>query len=348
MKRLMLSAAACVLAAGIAGVALAGPAARPGPSHTPSHTPNHTPNPSKPPAPKPPAPGHTQPKPPPAPPAPRPQPPAPKPPAPRPQPPAPQPTPPSSSKPAPRPGCNGSPGGLNLTGPTNGSLLDAKNKVGPKTQAAIDDALAGKLLTDDERNYIRRALEKNPNLTKAEKAALASALQKDEEEKRKQRSDQPGGGTVVVVNPPAVVTPGGGSPAPSPGGEPAPEIGGEGAVPNTTPGEAEVRQGTRYLLVKNESGGKLRVFIQFCVSNAGEEHSWMQTEDETGVLVYEFDAGESARISGKDGAIAASKVRIWAEADGKVWNEFKEKDLVLAAKPYRADAIEIFTFTFNP
>ena len=75
--------------------------------------------------------------------------------------------------------------GLGLTGATNQTLvgINDSGKVGPKTQDAINAALSGKLLTSQQAGYLTGAIEKNPNLTPVQKAAIASALQADSKAK---------------------------------------------------------------------------------------------------------------------------------------------------------------------
>ena len=102
------------------------------------------------------------------------------------------------------------PAGFGLSGADNQGLLSVMNRVGPKTQDALQAALAGNLLTAEQRSYLLGAIEKNPKLTAKEKGALAAALQSDRDEKRKLAGG--GGGAVVIDGGPAVV-PGGWVPA---------------------------------------------------------------------------------------------------------------------------------------
>jgi hypothetical protein len=102
-------------------------------------------------------------------------------------------------------------------------------------------------------------------------------------------------------------------------------------------------QGVRYLQIKNETGRKLKVYVSFCVSNAGDEEDW-----EAKPRVFEFEEGETSVLANENGNFAGSKVRIWAESDKFRWNGYKDRDLVLVAQPYEADDVGMFTFTFNP
>jgi hypothetical protein len=126
----------------------------------------------------------------------------------------------------------------------------------------------------------------------------------------------------------------------------------DNTVVETTGGPSEgeeAYQGVRYLRIKNSSGEKMRVFVQFCVSNAGEDDAWLQTPDESGVMVFNFEDGEEGRLNCKDGPLIGSKVRIWAEsASGKTWTKYKDSDLVLVETPYRSDEVATYTFGFNP
>jgi hypothetical protein len=92
----------------------------------------------------------------------------------------------------------------------------------------------------------------------------------------------------------------------------------------------------RYLRVRNDTREVLKVNVRFGVP--GLDDRW---------LIYTLQPGESAVLSSADGLVAASWVRVWAESQTSVWDEFKDQDLVLVEEPYLGDEIETFTLPFS-
>jgi hypothetical protein len=126
-------------------------------------------------------------------------------------------------------------------------------------------------------------------------------------------------------------------------------LGQQSDKPTSSGAAPKAYQALRYMRVTNITGQKLQVFVRFCVSSPGESDAWMQTADKSGVIVYDFEPGESAKLVSRGEEVAASKVRIWAVSpSGKTWNTFKERDLVIVDQPYPSDEIRTFTFAFNP
>jgi hypothetical protein len=219
---------------------------------------------------------------------------------------------------------------LGLSDTANTNLIAAKTNVGPLTQKAINDALAGQLLTAADVGYLKGALENNTQLTGPQKAAIASALQADAAAKRRLQNGN--GNATVVVN-----GLGGGG------------LGGGGqneyvATGATTSGDAGLvttggaigggnLQSVRYLAVTNRTGERLTVYAQ----TADVERPWEWT----------FEPGEEAVLSIKGNWIAADKAWVWAEAGGKEWTANKEEAVVLAEQPYEADGIETFAYAFD-
>jgi hypothetical protein len=238
-----------------------------------------------------------------------------------------------------RPGSSTASGGsqkssskFELTPDTNKGLLSAEGKVGPKTQDALNAALAGNLLTDDQRGYLLGALEKNKNLSPTEKAAIASALQNDRDTRRNLLA----GGASIVVPPPVVI------PTIV---EPVPVIQDEifsgasastGAVQNAS---VQTASGStfevRHLRVVNRTQERLVVYVQAVGAEQPQR--------------FTFEAGESAVLySGEASKLATSQVWIWAESgSGSRFEKYKDNGLVLVEQPYTAEDIETFTFTFG-
>jgi hypothetical protein len=243
--------------------------------------------------------------------------------------PKPTPTPPPvlpSVKPVPKPPVTpqptpATPSGGNglrlLDNPTNQDLISAEGKVGPKTKDALQTALSGGLLSDDQRNFLQRALEKNPNLSPAEKAAIASALQNDQDQKRKlQGPGTPGGnGTLPVVTVPV-------------GPSPVVPVGPGGEDPQPTV------QTERYLKINNQSGQSMTVFVRY--------------PDQETVYQWTFEAGQQSYLALDNQRIQGSQMFLWAESVSTRWNKHKEEALVLVQTPYQSETLGTFTFTFNP
>jgi hypothetical protein len=118
---------------------------------------------------------------------------------------------------------------------------------------------------------------------------------------------------------------------------------------------AEV-QSYRYLEVTNDTGRKLTVYLQY-KTPAGEGFVWQPADPKKSneALAFELKPGETVCSLDGDSAIAACRVRIWAEsADGTVWWDYRDADLWLVPETdsegyhsYRAAEAETFTFTFD-
>jgi hypothetical protein len=229
--------------------------------------------------------------------------------------------------------------GLGLTDATNINLVQAKTNVGPKTQTALNDALSGQLLTDEDVSYLKGALQKNPKLTAAQRAASASALQEDAAAKRRLK-DGSGKGTVVINgagggSETGFVTTGGATTGESgvatTGGTPT---GASGVVMTEGAIGGGNLQSVRYLCVTNRTGQTLTVYAQ--------------TPDLNRPWQWTFEPGERAVLSIKGNWIAADKAWVWAEAGNKEWTANKEEAVVLVEQPYEADGIDTFTYAFDP
>jgi hypothetical protein len=216
--------------------------------------------------------------------------------------------------PAPTPQAN------KLSPGTNQNLLAAEKNVGPKTQDALNAALAGQLLSDSQRGYLLGALEQNPKLTPTQKAAIATALQRDLDTKRQLAIAGSGSGNGGGW--------GGGS---GDGGTPAPEGGTPGGG---EPAAAATYQSVRYLRVSNQTGEALRIYVQF----PGEDQP----------KVWNFQAGQTAYLAVDDVKVTASEVLIWAASETKVWNQNKTEALKLGTFPYPSDRIATHTQIFQP
>ena len=103
---------------------------------------------------------------------------------------------------------------------------------------------------------------------------------------------------------------------------------------------------SRQLSVRNKTGGVLKVHLQY-------KHGklWSPGSPKKGESIG-FTIADGGEALLGDGAtpVAASEVRLWAEAEdgGGAWTAHKSKSLDLTPKgSYRAEAIDTFVFTFD-
>jgi hypothetical protein len=115
-------------------------------------------------------------------------------------------------------------------------------------------------------------------------------------------------------------------------------------------------QTRRILRVKNDTGGRLRVFVQYHTLNDQNQWAWYPVDPgqaPKGVSCI-FDPGEETTIEHSSFVINADRVRIWAVAEqGEQWTDYQDADLWLVPEvedgkhQYRADQMEAHTFTFS-
>lgn len=142
----------------------------------------------------------------------------------------------------------------------------------------------------------------------------------------------------------------------------------QGVAVSTSPGDDEAaaavdtslpEQVERFLRVKNDTGQKLRVRIQYRGLNADKTgYEWLPADPakSTRGLVYEFDPGETTYLALPAGRIKATRVRLWAvAANGEEWADYKTQDLWLVDETdaegqhvYHAEEVETYDFTFAP
>jgi hypothetical protein len=92
-------------------------------------------------------------------------------------------------------------------------------------------------------------------------------------------------------------------------------------------------QYVRYLRVRNNSGGDLRVYAR--------------VGDDT-VKVWNFAEGQTAYLAIGGSRLTASEVYLWATSEGKRWSANESEALTLVSSPYRSAGIGTFDYTFNP
>jgi hypothetical protein len=117
--------------------------------------------------------------------------------------------------------------------------------------------------------------------------------------------------------------------------------------------EQAVEQTQRYLQLKNDSGSKLKVWLQYHTLGAKNTWSWVPADPATSdkTLTFELEAGQEGYVQQQGKKITANRVRLWAKSETGQWLEFKDTDLWLVPEQdkegvHRYFATEIKTFTF--
>jgi hypothetical protein len=119
------------------------------------------------------------------------------------------------------------------------------------------------------------------------------------------------------------------------------------------PADSQPRFLDRYFGVKNASGEALKLSVQISAySTASKKWTWAPAGP-GGSKWYTYDVKSGSTLNfkkpGTSSYLRGNKVRVVAKsADGKrVWGEFQDKDLVIAASDYPAAQRERWTITFS-
>jgi hypothetical protein len=114
----------------------------------------------------------------------------------------------------------------------------------------------------------------------------------------------------------------------------------------------------RYLRIKNDTGEKLTVYVQYRTLVDRDQWLWVpadprQSPDE--VATFEVAAGSETFLGDGADRVKGSRVRMWAASEGgKQWTDAKQKDFWLVpetdakgAHYYYAADTQSFTYTFS-
>lgn len=83
----------------------------------------------------------------------------------------------------------------------------------------------------------------------------------------------------------------------------------------------------KYIRVVNETSEKLKVYMKYYTYTTDKEWKWFPTSpDKAGAASYTFEPGESAILYHQEWKVNGNRFRIWAEAGGRTWPEFRDKD----------------------
>lgn len=155
-----------------------------------------------------------------------------------------------------------------------------------------------------------------------------------------------------IIPPPIVVV------AADPGGDPGVVDVGPGAAGGSAPPvraeEGAVRQDRRLLRVKNETGNKLTVYLQYeTFTNKGNWVWYPENPGSKQVVIFQLADGAQADMDHDGWPVNARRVRIWGvTADGRKLADYRDRDLWLVEEQggervYMARDGETFTFTFG-
>lgn len=114
------------------------------------------------------------------------------------------------------------------------------------------------------------------------------------------------------------------------------------------------KQFMRQLQVANNTDKTLKVYVQYCTPTDDGKDAWLPDAGKTKALAFEIAPGRTEPVIQGDVPVSASRVRIWAEARGQAWIDYRDKDLWLVAETgdqgrhyYEADEVDTFVFTFG-
>ena len=128
-----------------------------------------------------------------------------------------------------------------------------------------------------------------------------------------------------------------------------------GSSPPLRAEEGAVKQDRRLVRVKNESGSKLTVYLQYeTFTNKGNWVWYPENPGSKQVVIFQVPDGAHADMDHDGWPIAARRIRIWGvTADGRQLADYRDRDLWLVEEReggqrfYMARDGETFTFTFG-
>jgi hypothetical protein len=95
----------------------------------------------------------------------------------------------------------------------------------------------------------------------------------------------------------------------------------------------ETQQTTRGLRLHNGTRKKVVFYVQYCAPEGQGSDNWFPRAkpdgNTKGALRYEVEPGQTVESLDNDWGIHANRVRVWAESDGRKWEQFRGRDLPL-------------------
>jgi hypothetical protein len=113
----------------------------------------------------------------------------------------------------------------------------------------------------------------------------------------------------------------------------------------------------RYLRVQNDTGKALKVWLQFRTLTDAGQWTWQPVapEKSSAAIAFDLAPGAGTDLTYQGRRVSASRVRIWAVADGASWLHNKDRDLWLVQEldergnhVYSAQELQTYTLTFPP
>jgi hypothetical protein len=128
-----------------------------------------------------------------------------------------------------------------------------------------------------------------------------------------------------------------------------------GGGDSADPPEEAIEQVERYLYLKNTTGRNLTLYLQYRTKTEKGDWQWYPADprESEEPLRFELKPGQETFLEDDGWTIRASRVRMWASADGgNSWNEYKDADLWLVPEVngdgyhrYDAPQVEVYPVT---
>jgi hypothetical protein len=116
-----------------------------------------------------------------------------------------------------------------------------------------------------------------------------------------------------------------------------------------------VLQTTRYLRLGNATARPLRVFLTYHTETAAGQPQWVPPDGKgQQPLTITLKPGEVVSLRDGGWRVHADQVRLWAEGDGRTWDQFRTEPLWLVPEvdaegrhAYQAPVRDVFTYSFK-
>jgi hypothetical protein len=106
-------------------------------------------------------------------------------------------------------------------------------------------------------------------------------------------------------------------------------------------GKAE--QTTRYIRVRNYTDEVLTVHLRYRGDGA---KAWLPAGADNS-LTYRIRPRQTLILEDAAGPVAARQIRVWAESPTARWVQYKNQNIDIVPRPYRAACLGTFTYVFR-
>jgi hypothetical protein len=117
---------------------------------------------------------------------------------------------------------------------------------------------------------------------------------------------------------------------------PAPALGDE-------PEAGRIEQTTRYIRVRNYTDEVLTVHLRY---RGDGVKAWLPAGADNS-LTYQVRPRQTLILEDAAGPVAARHIRVWAESPTARWVQYKNQDIDIVPRPYRAACLGTFTYVFR-